>query len=913
MELLGVKMKLIALRYMFVGKNDFGRPFGTPLPVNERQEAVHPKEKSGTNGTFEFEIYDRMEIRTHDRGDDPERQSKAFYHICFRLDEVSDDEKSGYVVELVPDRGKPLEYDAENDLWYQRTMFGDDGRPVADDLNHGGSITTAGLLCVNVRKRNGRKIIISKKIEVLPSLIDKAGYKTMLDRLLSINERLIVSGNSQVGIGNSEKSSESGDSTEDWDYKLWNKLKAQLGVIMKTPPDLLRKRYEHIPKERNRHFDSRVMRSICKNEGSRSIDGVSFVGDNDTYENRAIKFILSRLGRRLPYEDTADTDIEAGIRKDVGDKFYSLLQKPMPVCSTFTKSTRKNGRLYIRRNVQGNIRVKVRYENACITVSTGSAPFMAKNSVYDFEMKTMYANVALAFLEWIARICSDIRRKVVPYGSTINDLWKADIKVESCKVIFDERADISPITASWDAGIKADTPKKWNHYMTFETFWKNVSEINNKYAGIIDIYYSEYNSVCLALSRHDLYVHRNAERQKKRKFNDALKGMNAVLSTKWFRGITDLPQIELPLRRTPKFLFNKYYSAVYELLQEYLNIHPLITTDFEENSFGLKETWQIYEYWVFCEILQRFHNLGFKAEQDGIDKIKKSFASFVHSNDKPEGFSVSLSRKYIINNEEKAVNILLGYNVFIGKKEKGLYLTPDVFIRVTHEDAYHWYFIDMKYKKYHTDGDKSAGCLELDDEVRNVAVDKYITKMGDIDFSNIKSDDNKKNLILGSYLIAARIDEKEKEIATNDRLNGGERRINHEFGAIEFRPGYEEELTTLIQLIFEYKENESDLGNYGSESKKRPDSLYLCWDSSMDHNCLPNPRIDTEKTKSGYNKYYIICKCGAMRFENYCCYDKRGILKHDRGNYHKRAEEIGTAVSDNQRWNFVCPKCGGSL
>ena len=55
-----------------------------------------------------------------------------------------------------------------------------------------------------------------------------------------------------------------------------------------------------------------------------------------------------------------------------------------------------------------------------------------------------------------------------------------------------------------DAAIKADTPKKWNHYMTFETFWKNVSEINNKYAGIIDIYYSEYNSVCLALSRHDL-------------------------------------------------------------------------------------------------------------------------------------------------------------------------------------------------------------------------------------------------------------------------------------------------------------------------------------------------------------------------------------------------------------------------
>ena len=890
---------------MFVGKNDFGRPSGTPLPVNERQEAVHADGESGTDGTFEFEVYDRMEIRTHDRGDDPERQSKAFYHICFRLDEVSADEKSRYVVELVPDRGKPLEYDAENDLWYQRTMFGDDGRPVADDLNHGDSITTAGLLCVNVRKRNGRKIIISKKIEVLPSLIDKAGYKTMLDRLLSINERLIVSGDSQVGIGNSEKSSKSGDSTEEWDYELWDKLKAQLGVIMKTPPDLLRKRYERVPKERNRHFDSRVMRSICKNEGSRSIDGVAFVGDNDTYENRAIKFILSRLSRRQPYTYTDDTDIEASIREDVGDSFYNELQKPMHICDTFTISTRKNGTLYIRSEGQENIRVKVAYKDSLITVSTQSEPFMSRNCFYDLELKTAYANVALNFLEWIVRICYDIRRKVVPKGATLTDLGKVPIKPNPYKneLTFDGRADISPITASWDAGIRADTPGKWNYFMTFEMFWKNVSEINKKYAGIIEIDYYKYDYVCIALGRQDLYNRRKDERQKKRRFNDALEEMNDALSTKWFRDVTDLPRIELPLRRTPKFLFNKYYSAVYELLQEYLSIHPLITTDFEENSFGLKETWQIYEYWVFCEILQRFHNLGFKAEKDGINKIKESFTSFVHSNVRPEGFSVSLTRKYVVNDEEKSVDILLGYNVFIGKKENGLYLTPDVFIRVTHEDAYHWYFIDMKYKKYHADGDKSIGYPELDDEVRNVAVDKYITKMSGIDFDNIESDGKKENLILGSYLIAARIDEKKKEIAANDRLNGGNK-VDHKFGAIEFRPGYEEELTTLIQLIFEYKENEKFLDNYGFQWNKRPDSLYLCWNSSVDHNCLPNPRIDIKSAGNGV-KYNVICECGAMRFENHCKGKSHGILKHDRGEYHKREE--------NERWNFVCPKCGGSL
>lgn len=215
-----------------------------------------------------------------------------------------------------------------------------------------------------------------------------------------------------------------------------------------------------------------------------------------------------------------------------------------------------------------------------------------------------------------------------------------------------------------------------------------------------------------------------------------------------------------------------------------------------------------------------------------------------------------------------------------------------------------------------------------------------------------KSDLLHKHYIEGSYLIIAHYQEEPNEqIATKDRLCGDLSRdiINerpmHRYGSIVFRPGKEDEMTSLLQMIFEYKEgsqliycgspvsgkgeasnrldifyNDSDPSNtvamihVKQKISQRPLTLFACWDSSFEHEPSSNASItiSPQLTKGGRYKYYVSCDCGARRYENYCVGRKcrREIIKHGNGNFHYRRTASGSGFD---RWNYVCPFCGKDI
>ena len=921
-------MELIALRYTFTGVDGYGKPFGEPLRVCETNER-------GEEGSFGAEGIWRT--TTHDRGEESGHRSKAFFQLCFR---ITGEGREGCKVALIaPDKTIPLYYDEENDLWYQRTKYDNDSRPVVDTESGVNFISTAGVFTVSVIKADGRPVI-SKRVVVSPSLIDDEGYKTMLDRLISINENLIISGSSYVGAGKNARPYRDSHKVGEWDHELWNDLKPQLEAIMKIPPELLRKEYISMPAEKNRHYDSRVMRSIGRSVGR--IEGISFIGDNDTYENRAIRFILSRLGGRKERSVREVGDIAWRIHDDVADTFdqadADVLDKKIAITGEHDTSAMQH--FYLRINpvkaIDMKVKVSLSYypQNGMILIESNRIdgtqwPFCNpsdESTPIKIKLETLSADTALKFLDWIFRIFQTI--ELSNAGDKRHDIVIHGVKkslISNCLKLTDFIPDDDLVSFFDDSELASGS-------VLLKDFYRKAMEISQKYGSDnLTIHNnSEQNKdyfdiICYIAGRKQRYAHLADEAEADKRYNSVIMEMREMLNEKWFRGITQLSHLELPLKLTPKFSFNRYYRAVYELLQSYIGLHPLLTTDLDLNAIGLKETCRIYEYWVFCEILQRFTNLGFVITDDAAVTIRNKFAEFIASDSKPEGFMVPLSRKYELDGVKKSVDILLGYNMMIGEADykKGGHLTPDVFIRVTHNDkkAYNWYFLDMKYKRYSRNSTDRFN--DLDSEVLNVAKGKYIDKIGSKNFTKIFCermhavdpelwDTDFRNNINGAYLIVAQIEESEEEIAENDRLGGGVKEIKHKYGAIEFNPGHENELTTLIELIFEYKENEEELENYGDGTHNRPDTLCLCWDSSVDHRGLALPDVEVRGTSGKYFKFYVTCPCGAMRFENHCKDCHQGILKRDEGNYHKRNNKHNSG-NKLWKWNYICPECGEKL
>lgn len=333
---------------------------------------------------------------------------------------------------------------------------------------------------------------------------------------------------------------------------------------------------------------------------------------------------------------------------------------------------------------------------------------------------------------------------------------------------------------------------------------------------------------------------------------------------------------------------------------------------------------------MLLKLLNKLLSLGFAFENG--DELKNHFQHFTKKGElKP--MIIPMLRKA----KHHEVKIEVGYRVLfkgtaVEQKE------PDYYIRVINKKGRdHWYFMDAKYKNFTMYKDfvwSDKPGVFFAEEIYKVAFQKYISGMGKI-FSENPKYASKEEDIRGSYIIMASIDDKankdkadtdkKSELADEDRLFGNRfdiierenRRLaeaggkgiefgsgigpRHRYGAILLTPTHDDELTTLLQLIFEYLETDNN--------KKHP-NLDWCW------RCGSTDVINTPcKTANQKNdKYYTVCpECGDFRVITNCIGGSHVIIKHDRGNYHCRDNRGNYHCRDKEKWAFVCPRCGNTL
>lgn len=365
---------------------------------------------------------------------------------------------------------------------------------------------------------------------------------------------------------------------------------------------------------------------------------------------------------------------------------------------------------------------------------------------------------------------------------------------------------------------------------------------------------------------------------------ESRKRLVKLLDDKWFKHITDLTAVS-EIKPTQKFIANRYYSRIYKILTTQFIDKPFVSASFDINAFGVVSTHYVYEYWVLLKLLNKLLSLGFAFENG--DELKNHFQHFTKKGElKP--MIIPMLRKA----KHHEVKIEVGYRVLF-KGTAAEQKEPDYYIRVINKKGRdHWYFMDAKYKNFTMYKDfvwSDKPGVFFAEEIYKVAFQKYISCMGKI-FSENPKYASKEEDIRGSYIIMAGIDDK-RELADNDRLFGN-RDVRHRYGAILLTPTHDDELTTLLQLIFEYLETDNN--------KKHP-NLDWCW------RCGSTDVINTPcKTANQKNdKYYTVCpECGDFRVITNCIGGSHVIIKHDRGNYHCR---------DKEKWAFVCPRCGNTL
>ena len=1013
-------MEIKAYRVQFTGKDSFGVPLGDPIPIEPVKEEQDAYE---TDGGI---IYTSV---THDRRGS-NHQNKGYYQVVFRI--VKDDnEKTPVKLVLDRDHGNPLVHDdkGDSDLWYQKTWFLKNERP-SNEGPYVDSIKTAGTFNVSLINEENKEEISRIKVIIRPSLIDIPDYQFMLDRLLTIHGKLVVLSESAVGIGSRDISGEyMTPGSPEHDVSLWRKLKPEIQAIIKMPATLQQKKYQRMPLYKLKRFDNRVLQAYFAS-GGQWAKGIIYTDDYDTQENRVIKYIIQKISMTVfpacKERILSDEEIERNIQEDLSNQFsskaVSWYRNARTIITSVYESSANGTHFAFQTGIYQSGQYQVKYASGSsrkprlyFTSNNGNYeirtfpvfikgqfgfdyfdPFESKKdipgfSLYPFtydgnpcgvSLHTKNISVAYAILLSLAKVFDRIESEELT-GQQISVCFigcmTSTTKDDQLHFRFrngDKTVSIIKITDVVKCNMEGVDSLNDSSITTLYSFYAHIMSTS------ILKYMETPREMELVESAE---TNRNSYKKWNKKaivINDgvaARKEIESILSNPWFSAIVSVPNVRL--QKTPLFLYDKHYRAIYNILHEIISQHPLLTSNLDENLYGVHETTLIYEYWVFYELMNRFMNLGFTIDGDvyqNRDTIIGLFVNYLLKNMKPEGFAVCLHKDIdILDNSgspsgrTSPIEVMIGFNCIFGdqeapkRKQYDIYLTPDYFIRVTRSDGYHWYFLDAKYEKYTEDMlYLRAQRDQRKNSIADVCFDKYIGKMQEKRFidqfaeyhSGVypqywKSDMIHNHSIEGAYLIIARYsNEMKDQITIKDRLCGRdahgitEDSPMHRFGSIVFRPGLEDELTTLLEMIFEYKEGGQlivtgeavkkktkkngvekeiwDIFNNGSQVthlhvgrllSERPITLNTCWDSSNEHTLsqVGKTTITPQLTSGGRYKYHIACSCGARRYENYCIGKKcrHEIIKHDRGNYHSRY----LSSSSWDRWNYICPYCGSVI
>ena len=936
-------MKIVPYRVLFEvdidsdarkkGKREYkySKPTNNMLPV-----------KLSDDGTYYI-------VPTHDRGDSS--GPGPYYQIAFRIEDASPfqlEELSLHLdssiyrhTSINPETdlycNPQTKFDLKTNLWYQRSKYVQDNegnwRIVADSDKAAlkvDCITTAGVFKVVVCVNNKPLPSVDVPwIYVLPSAISKTQYLGMLSDLIRLHEDLVHNPNSTVGIGKLTYIENQTNQIAKEIESSKRFLTAIQGAIS-IPSEQQGKRYTKMHISKVKHFDSRVVRNYIKAGMTGKVMGIEYYEEHDTYENRIIKHVLQQIKRQHQSGMTCPIDPNTDIQTAVDVEFSRITKSKKATEAGFLKKTQRFSWTCYPPSPRGQYHLDVNVNGNCVEMRS-HAPLACADKHY-IKLK-FYASSRREMLFYLENLTDSFSR--------INDKPAFDIEcvITSGRKSYTGLNTVYYLTANHVVSMNGNTYQPDGNDISDARYSQEIGRLLKYNSGYLSVdggffIHDDYNRYQLKVSpdsielqkmRADITANITRTVELSRKTIELWKieeSMIALLSDKWFDGITDI--VDVPaLKLTPKFQSNVYYADIYQLITERLTKHPILASDFDINAFGVNSTQLVYEYWVFYKILNQLQKCGFVVKN--AQKLTTSFQELIQNRkttEKKSGISIEAVR----GDGSSQILIEVGYEKnFSSTKVPGtnrkIQRTPDYFLRIKNGAQSHWYFFDAKYKCF-TSQDQSNSKIPYRQEVYDVALSKYIYDLGRIFESE---EEYACDEIKGSYVIMANIDDLPSELAENNRLFGDSYSIldtqiqkgnipitssiidnvsgipAHRYGAIALIQDNDKELVSLIQLIFEYLEaNKSD----------QHANLHYCW------NCNSSAEVERiEKETAGSSetrkliKYYVTCKsCNAFRVDNHCVSCGKSIIKHTMGNYHKWDDSV-----ENSQWGFLCPDCGSPV
>lgn len=928
-------MKITPYRVLFevdsdsdTGKYRYGKPTSNMLPVEFSEEDSAYLVKTHDRGNHEgpgpfYQIAFRIE--------DPEPYT--FEEIELHIDSAIYRNENGVIKnDLYCD---PEDRSTANNLWYQRSRYERDGngdwRIVNDTKKKAlvvDCITTSGVFrVVAVRKRRELPNVSTPWIYVLPSSVSIQNYRYMLNDLINLHDSLFVNPSSTAGIG--EITAVEADTLRiKKEIELTEELGNTIKAIISSPSELQKKEYGKIPLRKIHYFNSKVIREYIKTGSSGKVLGVTFREDHDTYENRVIKHVLTRIQAMYRYKAKRLPAVPENIDRAVEEEFERR-KKVIKASKQNENNSPRSFSFNYRAPKYENLPLEVKIQENEVSM-TRHAPFsVAGKHFVKLTLRAKTKREIKFFLDGLLQTLSNNTKSKFDIECIVLKLWETQTSGNNNVCILTV-GEISAVNGKrFDNTLNDISDDAYDNYIrklcsgTYGKFFKRSK--NDRF----NIKHETGNKIGIEPKEaHNMEAEIRADLLRKKKnaiaYDSLLEKtdqLKLLLTDPWFSGISDLPEI-LCLRPSAKFVMNKHYSIVYRIITEMMADHSTLASNFDINAFGVSKTEQVYEYWVFYRLLYQLQSIGFKIQKE--DSLINHYRKFIQgraNTSKSSNYSVKATRQL----EECEVCIEIGYEkTFEGYDIDGKKLkrTPDYYLRVKSESGSHWYFIDAKYKCF---SKTNRGKVNYLQEIYDVALSKYIADMEQI----FKTSDGmgEGNDICGAYIVMADVDDHSQELSETNRLFGStegilseeglkqwDNRITtdlidistehlpcHRYGAIHLTPDHVDELQSLLELIFEYLET--------GKKDDHPNLLY-CWRCGSSQKVNREQKETENSTETNkYYKYYATCpKCLAFRSDNHCRSCGKAIIKHTKGNFHKRDESV-----DSPQWAFLCPDCGASV
>ncbi len=797
--------------------------------------------------------------------------------------------------------------DNESSWWYQNTSYKTSVQngntvytPNRGDVD---CITAAGVFRVFVKVKNTDKIIYTSPwIYVLPSGVTVNEYLVMLNDLISLHDAFVTRSNSAVGIG------EAVDDLEEW----VTRMKHVLGRIERNPAVNLEKCYTKTPVHKLHKFDSRVFRDYMRSGGAGKTASIDYTESLDVYENRVIKTFLERLKNSYDSintyykpEKAPKMTLSPPIASNTQQGRYKYLGTTIkdPLCEQ-TNLEKKTLKLFVSKKDPSKLgKICFYHKNRFYKIFTNElndlsnrtpdspyVPFHKQGTVpssWAIEYYTSNKEEALRFCTILCKLFT---------ASNEQEDW---MEVECAMRINNS---YNYVTAQGTYEIISGIPNTNNDYNSIYKIEDAYSEQLKKNGYNFDIRDPDYEKEFLERSAKIRSDYNNTCTQDCTKYNDAFEKAKLLLDySKWINGIPSESSLTFPPSKTPKFARDYNYREIYDLMAKMVNTHYILSGHLDVNAFGVRDTHEIYEYWIFYKILSRLIELGFNPDKPesgealAAETIQKNiFDQFVREGGiSHKDFQIRLCKN--INGEY--LRIVFYYNHEFKNIHNEKKRTPDY--AIFFPDNGHWYFFDAKYKKFSETHQKK--------EVRDVAAKKYVEDMEC--FSLIpKRPEDPPPKIMGSYLIVAEpcVSESTTDglkmfsrLLDIEYLTNGETRLYgeelksavtdcgpHPIGMVQLTPGNETAFNALFKLIFEYKEQ----------------SCNVCWECGS-----TNISKKTLLTMSGAEKYYVTCKdCGEFRVETHCDVPGQNhiLIKHEFDSYHMPLKTKDNTLTN---WHVKCP------